>query len=221
MYITRGNTAQNTRASVCKFYNQGRCKHGISGKKDGVCNYAHPKPCKKFVTNGNRRQRGCTNGSGCQFFHPKVCNGSLRERLCTDENCKYLHIKGTKRATLSSGANNPQQGVPPPTQPENTNPNQRRNATPPQTREDHEVVTPHTLTSFLDQLRVMSTQMQQFNSRLQMLDQRCNTHQLPPLLPTPRTPNVHPYLNPYQYQMGVQGQPPLAQVGGMVALQAS
>ena len=216
------NTAQNTPTPVCTFYKQGRCKHGISGKKDGVCNYAHPKKCKKFVTNGNRRQRGCTNGSACQFLHPKVCIGSLRNRLCTKEDCTLLHIKGTKKAAPISGTNNSQQSAPLPTRPENRARNQQRNTTQPQTRDHHEVVTPQTLASFLDQLAAMNTQMQQFNNRLQLLDQRYNTHQLPPPLPTPRQHNVvlHPYLNPYQYQMGMQGQPPLPQVGGMVPPQA-
>ena len=47
---------------VCTFYRLGRCRHGISGKADGTCAYSHPKPCQKFLTNGNRSRRGCTLG---------------------------------------------------------------------------------------------------------------------------------------------------------------
>ena len=95
------STVQNPPVTVCKFYRQGRCKHGISVKKDGNCSYSHPKPCRKFLTNGNRRQRGCTLGTQCQDFHPKMCNSSLKEPVCYHEDCQYIHIKGTKRSNDS------------------------------------------------------------------------------------------------------------------------
>ena len=36
------------RKGVCKFFLNGSCKHGISGKQ---CNFLHPKLCKKFSLN--------------------------------------------------------------------------------------------------------------------------------------------------------------------------
>ena len=84
-------------AAVCKFFRMGRCKHGISGKKDGNCPYSHPKPCRKFLDNGTKSRGGCTKGTGCNLFHPRVCHASLRSRTCVREDCKFQHIKGTKR----------------------------------------------------------------------------------------------------------------------------
>ena len=83
--------------AVCKFFRMGRCKHGISGKKDGNCLYSHPKPCRKFLNNGPKSRGGCTKGTSCTLFHPKICHTSLRKRTCFREDCKFLHIKGTKR----------------------------------------------------------------------------------------------------------------------------
>ena len=201
---------------ICKFFKQGRCKHGISGKAEGTCNYAHPKPCKKFMTNGNRRQRGCTKGNGCEFFHPKICNGSLRERLCTNENCKYLHIKGTKRETPTLSTPNEDNST------QSASRTQHRRANTPQVRQgppattgEEATLTPKTIASFLDQLKVMNMQMQQFSNRLQKLDERCSTLQQQTPLPAARPLNVvpHPYMHPYP--TGIQGQPPLPQMGGM------
>ena len=89
---------QTENTPICRYYSQGRCKYGISGRKDGQCPYKHPKPCQKFITNGDRRQRGCTRGSQCRSFHPKMCQLSLRERICSREDCKYMHIRGTRRS---------------------------------------------------------------------------------------------------------------------------
>ena len=82
---------------ICKFFKTGRCKHGISGKKDGICTYRHPKICNKLLKNGLRRRGGCNRGDSCDFFHPKMCNSSLQERVCLRENCKFMHISGTRR----------------------------------------------------------------------------------------------------------------------------
>ena len=98
-YRREGQSSQHLTENrpVCKFYRRGRCKYGISGKKDGTCMQYHPKPCKKFLENGTRRRGGCTRVSDCRFFHPSVCYSSLQERICLNENCKYVHIKGTRR----------------------------------------------------------------------------------------------------------------------------
>ena len=69
-------------ASICKFYRQGRCKHGISGKKDGLCQYKHPKVCQKFIANGPKARRGCRQGENCRFFHPRLCNSSINALSC-------------------------------------------------------------------------------------------------------------------------------------------
>ena len=87
---------------ICKHYRQGRCRHGISGKKDGTCAFQHPKPCPKLLANGTSR-RGCTKGNRCTLFHPQMCHRSLKERICTRTDCHFWHIKGTKRVEHDYG----------------------------------------------------------------------------------------------------------------------
>ena len=93
----RREPGNNEQRPICKFYRQGRCKHGISGNKDGPCNFRHPKPCNKFLANGTNQRRGCTKGNQCTGFHPQMCHRSLKERICSRRDCKFMHIKGTKR----------------------------------------------------------------------------------------------------------------------------
>ena len=194
-----GSSAQNSTDSVCRFYKEWRCKHGMSGRKDGGCKYAHPKPCKQFMTNGNRRQRGCTKGNQCDSYHPKVCNESLKKRLCTNNDCKYPHIQGTLRSAPATNGEaapprNPRQQTrghvaQPKTSAGNSNTQQTANSS--------DVMAP-----FLEQLKQMNEQMQLFHSKLQQMDQRWNSLQQPALHPMFR-PNL-PF-QPYHSLLGPQG----------------
>ena len=89
----RNNSTSQT-PPICKFFKNNRCKHGIAGTG---CRFTHPKPCSKFLQNGNNHRTGCRKGNNCTFFHPKICHTSLNTRECFNENCQYTHIKGTKR----------------------------------------------------------------------------------------------------------------------------
>ena len=80
--------------AICHFFKKGNCKHGMRGKE---CKYTHPKVCTKFVHHGTRQPRGCNLGSSCKDYHPKMCMSSLRKGECFSENCRFNHIKGTKR----------------------------------------------------------------------------------------------------------------------------
>ena len=106
-----GGEAPVSTPALCKFYQHGRCKYGLSGRKNGTCAFSHPKPCKKFLNNGTKNRGGCTRGSDCIFHHPKVCHSSLQDRTCFREDCKYVHIRGTKRTAPPAAAdingNNP------------------------------------------------------------------------------------------------------------------
>ena len=163
----------------CKFLKQGRCKHGISGKKDGICNFNHPKVCKRFITNGNIQGRGCSNSNQCKFFHPKLCHSSLKDRTCFNENCKYMHIKGTIRNSLHrpddpqrrNSATSTSQVV----QSRSTQPNERV-SNPPSPDPNNE--------PFLEQFKVMSNQIMLITNKLQQLDTRLNG-----VYPTMNPPN--------------------------------
>ena len=40
-------------------------------------------------------------GKKCKDFHPKMCFGSIKKGECFSENCRFAHIKGTKRQPSS------------------------------------------------------------------------------------------------------------------------
>ena len=88
-------------SNVCKKLKNGTCPHGITGKTEyrgKVCEFTHPKLCKKFVKNGRGGRFGCHKAdTECEFFHPILCIKSLKARKCLDLKCTYTHLKGTAR----------------------------------------------------------------------------------------------------------------------------
>ena len=55
---------------LCRFYQKGKCKHGLRGKN---YQYQHPKACTKLMKYGNKNPRGCSAGSKCLDYHPRLC----------------------------------------------------------------------------------------------------------------------------------------------------
>ena len=93
--LNSGRTTLNK--PVCSKLKQGKCPHGISGHKevDGkICEYSHPKFCKKFTRNGFAGRYGC---KGCTNFHPTLCRNSVKYRKCLNQKCTFVHLKGTQR----------------------------------------------------------------------------------------------------------------------------
>ena len=89
-----------TDGEICKDFKTGRCKHGISGKRqiNGIaCPKAHPVPCRRYCRNGNHERGGCTRGKQCRYFHLNICRSSLTKRECLNADCQYFHLKYTKR----------------------------------------------------------------------------------------------------------------------------
>ena len=80
--------------NLCSYFKQNRCQFGISGKG---CKFSHPKMCQKLLSHGKSSYRGCTKEEKCSYFHPRMCRNSLSKRLCTNLDCQFMHIKGTKR----------------------------------------------------------------------------------------------------------------------------
>ena len=73
----------------CSLYLDGKCPHGISGKKNGVCIDRHPKRCHKFMRWGDKGDKGCRGG--CHKLHPALCPKSLYLK-CSDIQCPHpLH----------------------------------------------------------------------------------------------------------------------------------
>ena len=84
----------NNKTKNCVFYLKNRCKHGLKGTK---CAFLHPERCTKLLQHGTKSPEGCNLGKKCSFFHPKMCPSSITKRVCFDEKCQFVHVKGTKR----------------------------------------------------------------------------------------------------------------------------
>ena len=85
---------------ICKLYLKNACPHGITGKKEinhRTCDEHHPKRCFRFVKEGPTSKRGCNKGKKCEYFHPTLCKYSVKNRRCTNKECSFVHIRGTKR----------------------------------------------------------------------------------------------------------------------------
>ena len=89
------------RDEICRFYLQGKCKHGKMGRD---CAFKHPPMCFKFVRKG---PRACSKGATCNYIHPKLCNNALQTGKCYRISCKFYHIAGTLREDPSTISKRP------------------------------------------------------------------------------------------------------------------
>ena len=89
-------------------YKVGKCKHGLRGNKevDGQkCTSQHPKKCQKYCSFGTNKY-GCKKGDNCTYYHPVLCKFSVQKRLCTNKDCTFIHLKGTKRKEPAVNSSN-------------------------------------------------------------------------------------------------------------------
>ena len=96
--VTQQNQPE-VRAQICNKYRRRECPHGASGKNliDGKqCEYSHPRRCRRYCHNGTHPKFGCTKPD-CEQLHPKLCKYSVRNRVCTNLDCKFTHLKFTRR----------------------------------------------------------------------------------------------------------------------------
>ena len=87
---------------ICKFFLNGKCRFGISGK--GYSQH-HPKVCRKLQKFGTQGLVVCNEGSNCEFFHHRLCKCSVRKCICLNQDCKLMHIRGTKRESPENSFN--------------------------------------------------------------------------------------------------------------------
>ena len=80
---------------LCRFYARGHCT------RSKECRFDHPAICNKFRKHGSIS----TNPSGCdgkcKSFHPNACRSSLQHKTCSFLECRFFHLKGTKRSSNS------------------------------------------------------------------------------------------------------------------------
>ena len=85
---------------TCHEYRKGKCPHGMRGAKligGKRCTFTHPKRCTKYCRNGSKGKNGCKRGVNCEFDHPTLCRNSIKKRLCTNQQCTFVHLAGTAR----------------------------------------------------------------------------------------------------------------------------
>ena len=85
--------------TLCRFYKNGRCKKGLD------CRFEHPKICNKFRQFGDikHNEKGCKDP--CNLFHPNVCRDSQRNKTCKWSECRFFHLKGTKKLNENQSQN--------------------------------------------------------------------------------------------------------------------
>lgn len=85
---------------ICPLYKENSCPHGLTGKRhiDGQpCPYSHPRKC--FYHIGKYGESGCRySAKRCPFYHPVLCENSLKLQMCLNKQCKHYHKPGTKRS---------------------------------------------------------------------------------------------------------------------------
>ena len=88
--------------TVCPLLIDGKCPHGISGKK---CEYLHKNICFKYCALGTKEMHrgGCRFGDGCRWLHPTLCKNSVSMRMCLNETCTHVHLRYTKRTKPNGG----------------------------------------------------------------------------------------------------------------------
>ena len=90
----------NQVTKICSLYRIGTFPHGLYGNKlvnDKKCELERPKSCRRYMAYGSRGPRGCRPGSNCTLYHPVLCRYSVKDRICTNQNCSFTHLKGTRR----------------------------------------------------------------------------------------------------------------------------
>ena len=85
------------KSKICWYYVRKTCKYGAKGEG---CSFNHQKKCARFMTHGDKNAKGCKKGKSCTYFHPPICWESLREGVCGRENCKFHHLRRTKKREL-------------------------------------------------------------------------------------------------------------------------
>ena len=98
--VLRVSESEETARNICQKFSNNRCPHGMNGNKvvNGVtCQDYHPRRCQRYCQFGTKRRLGCQKGESCSYFHPKLCRNSVSSLACLNENCKFVHLKSTKR----------------------------------------------------------------------------------------------------------------------------
>ena len=95
----RSSNKDKTKGELCRYYARGRCN------RPHECRFDHPGVCKKFRKWGSisSSTKGCDGK--CESFHPNACRSSLKDKTCSWTDCRFYHLKGTKKTISKSNSN--------------------------------------------------------------------------------------------------------------------
>ena len=102
---SEGESNKSSNEKICRFYERGICRFGLSGNNKGKCKFSHPAICRKVINHGTRGKLGCKGQ--CDKWHPRLCYAALNKKECFNSSCTFWHIKGTKRSPDSQNDQEP------------------------------------------------------------------------------------------------------------------
>ena len=146
-------------------------------------------------------------GSSCKDYHPKMCMSSLRKGECFSENCRFNHIKGTKRLPTTVKNNVPVRGNKP-NESESTKPGSN------DFLEMIRLMKAEILQTIDHKITSITTQMNTFQNQQ---TQRRMTNQIPnqiPMIPNfiPQQSNMSMLRHQLPQMMMIPNQPPTQQM---------
>ena len=100
--------ATATDSEVCENYIKMKCLHGLTGKRlinGAPCPKRHPPRCFRYCKYGEGNKLGCKKGNSCKYLHPRLCRDSVNKRVCLNRECKFVHLKFTRRNEIPQEAN--------------------------------------------------------------------------------------------------------------------
>ena len=65
--------------------------------------------CTKLLKQCNKSPKGCSAGTKCTMFHPRMCSSSIRKGECFNLDCTFTHVKGTNRNPSNNKVDHTQQ----------------------------------------------------------------------------------------------------------------
>ena len=111
---TNSHRTNTGNENICEDYKRRKCRHGRTGDlliNGERCKKNHPPRCRRFCNYGQHTRQGCKRGKDCRYWHPRLCRDSLKNLLCTKEDCTFFHLKGTMRKSVPSLNNRNRPGV--------------------------------------------------------------------------------------------------------------
>ena len=198
---------------VCKKYRRRECPHGASGKTliDGnPCAFSHPRRCRRYCHNGTHPKYGCTK-TNCEYLHPMLCKYSVRNRVCTNLDCRYTHLKFTRRYDAIPASEFTQQSTYRPTQQNNSQQYQHQSNTNQvyaNTRQQAQSAPPTANTQQPDMrflLEMIQKVQSDFSKQLQEINAKLDPKPTPPIqMPPQMQPTYIPQQNQAQQNVGMQ-----------------